>query len=353
MKKKTKKFGNKVAGNSKKQAQEGSQYGYMNLPKGVGLFQEEPGGRAFMDIMPYLVSSDRHMDRDTTLEIATPGELWYKHPFKIHRQVGVNKDTEPCPTSFGMRCPICNYRAQRAKEGAPTDELKTYNTSLRNLYVVIPKDMEKYEEKPYIWNISQAMFQEMLNEEVNENENLGIFPDLEEGLSLRIRFKSSTIGKSKPFAEASRIDFEERDQPYDESILKKIPDLDKVIRVKPYDELERIFFELGDAGSESSEKPEDVPKEEAPFNDGDCVACGGTGTNSKGRECVPCGGTGKQGGKEEAPTRTEPPKKDPEPKEDSSDSCPYGHKFGKDCEEFEECDDCDKWDVCINAKENG
>lgn len=27
---------------------------------------------------------------------------------------------------------------------------------------------------------------------------------------------------------------------------------------------------------------------------GRCVACGGSGTNSKGRECFPCGGTGKQ-----------------------------------------------------------
>ena len=28
-----------------------------------------------------------------------------------------------------------------------------------------------------------------------------------------------------------------------------------------------------------------------------------------------------------------------------------GHKFGIDCEEYDECDTCDSWEICIDAKE--
>lgn len=32
--------------------------------------------------------------------------------------------------------------------------------------------------------------------------------------------------------------------------------------------------------------------------------------------------------------------------------CPYAYKFGVDTDEYEECDECEKWDDCIEAKEN-
>ena len=370
MKKKTKKFGNKVAGNSKKQNAEGSNYGYMKLPKGIGVFKEEPSGASLIDILPYAVTDKRHPDRDDSQEIAIPDELWYKRPFKIHRQVGVNNETIVCPKSIGRPCKICDYRIQRMNEGAPKEETDVYKQSLRNLYIVIPKELKKfkteYEEKPHIWNISQAMFQKLLNEEIAENEDYGIFPDLEEGLSLRIRWASKTIGKSKPFAEASRIDFEERDAQYDESILKTVPDLDKVLIVLSTDEIERMFFELEDepestdkvkdpkekpAASKKEKKtePKKEEKDDPPFDpdENECIACEGTGTNSKGRECRICGGTGVKPDKEE-----KEPGKEENPKPASDTECPKGHEWGTDCEEYpDDCDDCDLWDKCLTAKE--
>ena len=34
------------------------------------------------------------------------------------------------------------------------------------------------------------------------------------------------------------------------------------------------------------------------------------------------------------------------------EECPYAYKFGVDTDEYEECDECEKWDDCIEAKEN-
>ena len=37
------------------------------------------------------------------------------------------------------------------------------------------------------------------------------------------------------------------------------------------------------------------------------------------------------------------------PKKDNNSGCPYGHKFGKDCDNFDECEDCTCWDKCCKA----
>jgi len=54
------------------------------------------------------------------------------------------------------------------------------------------------------------MFQKMLKAEIDLDEDYEIFADLEEGLTLEVRFSSETIGGGQPFAMASRIDFKER-----------------------------------------------------------------------------------------------------------------------------------------------
>jgi len=337
-------FAGKVRANAKKQQRGASQYGYLNLPQGVSVFSPEPGSKVRLDFMPYEVTDPNHPDRDDELGIAVPGELWYKRPFKTHRNIGASNDAVVCLTSIGKRCPICEYRARRIKEGADKEETDALKPSFRNLYVVIPKGHKKYDEKPHIFDISQYLFQNLLTDELDEDERYETFPDLEEGWTVRIRFDSKTIGGSKPFAEASRIDFEERDEPYDESILDEIPNLDEVLNVLSYQQLERKFMELEDEGESSEEVLNDEDEEivnaeedEKVVDDDACVACEGTGRNSKGKKCRICKGTGKN------PEKAESKQKD--------DRCPHGHVFGKDCEEYDECDECDQWDDCIDEKE--
>lgn len=391
------KFRGKVGADAQRQRQQGAVYGYLNLPSGLQVFKDEPGKRATFDILPYVVTEKRHPDRDDEKGIAVPGELWYKRPFRIHRNVGVNNDAVVCPTSVGRRCPICDYRNKRMQEGAEQKEIDALKSSLRNLYVVVPKGHPKYEEKPHVWDISQAMFQKLLNEELEDNDEYEAFPDLEEGFTLKVRFDSRTIGAGKPFSEASRIDFLEREEQYDEGILKKVPELDALPKILSYAQLEALFFELDDEEAGEAvvdEEPEDdVPleppskprrsrteqdadervhrhaeepeddegeppwKQEAGADEEDlCVACEGEGVNTKGNKCRICGGTGRKSSEkaEERPARSKRPERT-KPKEDEEkpkdkDKCPHGHRFGIDCEEHDDCDECILWDECIEAK---
>jgi len=315
-------FKGKVNYNAQTKKKRMAQFGYLILPKGVLEFQEEPGKRVSLDILPYEVTDPKHMDHDDEREIARVGDLWYKRPFKIHRNVGINNDAYVCPTSIGKKCPICDYRAKQIKEGANKDELAQTKASYRVLYVVVPKNHREFKEEPHIWDMSEWLFQNLLTEELEENEEYEVFPDLEEGLTLKIRFDTKRIGKGPEFAEAKRIDFVERDNGYEEGILDDVPNLDEALKVLSYKELETIFFELeGEEGGE--EKGELEQREEKEVK----------GTENKEEE------------KEPGITRRTK-------RENKESKCPHGHKFGIDTEEYDECDDCELWDACIIKKED-
>lgn len=70
-----------------------------------------------------------------------------------------------------------------------------------------------------------------------------------------------------------------------------------------------------------------------------CVACEGSGLNSKGKLCPICGGTG-----------LKPVKKNSAKVPANDDDCPSGYEFGKDHATQDECDDCDLWNECLEAK---
>lgn len=254
-------WGNAVQRDAERQKQAASSYGFLRLPKGVPIFNVDGGSRVKIDIMPYVVAMDNHPDKYEDEGIAMPGELWYKLPFKIHRNIGVENDAVVCPRSFGKPCPICEYREKRLKEGAnwKDDEIKEIKASQRNLYVVIPRGSKEYEEIPHIWEMSQFLFQNLLNQELEEDEDNAVFPDLEAGKTLRVRFDKQQLGKNS-FAEASRIDFYDRKEGYDESILDEIPVLDECLEVLSYKELEAKFLEID---------PEDIADEDEEIVDGD------------------------------------------------------------------------------------
>ena len=345
--KKRSSFRDKVSADSERQKKQGSSYGYLKLPKGINLFKEEAKTRVKLDFLPYKVTDENHLDRNDELGIAVPGELWYKKPFYVHRNVGINNESVVCPTTFGKKCPICEYRAKRAREGADKEELKLLKTSLRNLYVVVPIDNEKLDEQPYLWDVSQYLFQDLLNDEIDEDPDLGRFPDLEEGLTLKIRFSEAMIGKNK-FAETSRIDFIERKSAYDEKILSKVPNLDECLTVYSYKELEKMFLEV--------EVDEDVDEQDAAQEeDEDNNVKSYRVPKDEKEEDIPEKEIIKED-VEEADSKEERKRKRAAKKaskeEEEKNRCPYGHRFGIDCDKFDDCKECELWDDCIDAQED-
>jgi len=357
-------FKGKGGRNATKQSRN-AQYKHLNLPKGMRIFKEEPKSRVSLDILPYQVTDPHHLDRDEEYETALEGGLWYRHPYWIHRNIGANNESVVCPGSVKQKCPICEHRAQLLKDGTEwnDDSVKALKASLRNLYVVIPRGMKNFEETPHIWDISQFLFQDKLNEEIQENEEYETFPDLEEGYTLRIRFTEEQIGSNK-FAATSRIDFIERDKPLAESLLEDVPALDDILVVPTYKTVEALFFggltqdeiEDEDDDEEEEEEEEPEPKRKARHV-----------TSADDEEDEP-----EEEDEKPEPRRKARPKPEPEPEEEEEEEeekpepkptrrtrtkdkeaeCPHGGTFGKDFEELNECEKCEMWEACADASES-
>jgi hypothetical protein len=350
-KKRKSSFKGKVAEDARRQQQAASSYGYLKLPQGVTIFNPDVDSKVLLDFIPYEVTDPKHPDRDDDLEKAMVGDLWYKRPFWIHRNVGAGKETVVCPSSIGKRCPICEYQAKRRSEGADKEEIGAMKRSLRNLYIVIPIEDKKFEHEVHVWDMSQYLFQKQLNIELQEDDDYEMFPDLEDGWTLKVRFEGKTIGKGEPFADTSRIDFEERPEPYSEDILDEVPNLDEMLTILTSKQLEAMFFEM-----EVEEEPEDevtAPTERKRKT---------TDKEEEEEEKEKPTRRSRKDKEEEKPTRRSRKDKDEDEeekptrrsrKDKDEDECPHGHTFGKDCEEYDECDDCDLWDKCIEAKEAG
>ena len=352
-------FKGAVSRNAERQARGVSQYGYLRLPKGVNIFKEEPRTRVELDIIPYVVMGDNHPDKDEEYGIAVKGELWYKRPYWLHRGIGPDNQSVVCPSSVGKPCPICEYRAQLLKEGAKWDDdtVRALKPSMRNLYVVIPKNNKNYSEEPHIWDISQFLFQDKLNEEIQENEEYETFPDLEEGYTLRIRFAEGTFGSNK-FAEVSRIDFIERKKSYDESILDKIPSLDDILEIPPYHTIESMFF--GNMSPDEVEEDEDIDddmeeEEDEDEDDDDEDIDEDEDEDDDDEDDEEDEDEEEEEHNEKKSKKSSLKRQQPHSKVTKGkgkNKCPYGHEFGVDNDSYDDCDNCEVWEKCLEASEN-
>jgi len=335
MKRKSSYFIEKISANIRKKD---SEKGYLRLPKGVQLFKEEPGEKVFLDFVPYKVTDPYHLDKDEKSGVAVPGAWWYKKPFRVHRSVGVKNETLVCPLTFGKKCPICEYMAHQLKNKVKWDNVKHLRPSARSLYLVIPKGHKKYEERIHVWDISDFCFYELLEDELREDESYKAFPDLKEGYTLRIRFGTECIGE-REFAKAKRIDFIERDYEYDEESLN-IPNLDEVLVVLGYEELKMKFFEIEDdviASETDEEIVEEDEIEEETKDKGNYIKEKEVPTVRKKKKVK------ENKEKEETSNRTVDD-------ENPRNRCPYGHRFGIDIDEYDDCDNCELWDECADAE---
>jgi hypothetical protein len=330
------------------------------------------------------------MDHVKYEEDAVQGELWWKRPIKVHRDVGPDSMQVICPTTVGLKCPICNHGAKRRKEGAEWDELKEIFPKDRTLFYIVPVDAQDcevdYEEgTAHILDQSDHLFLEFLDEEVKRDIDNEDFPNPYDGLSLRVYFRSRKLGKQK-FAETSKIDFEERDEQYDDEFLDSLPSLDDVLIVKDYKELEALYFGMEgmddeDLDDEELEEEEEVPRkrsrkpasrkpsrrkpvrDEDPEEEEDEEPEEEEEPPKRTRKTArkPAGRKTSRKPKEE---EEEPEDVDEEPEEEekprrrsrrashkTEGECPYGHVFGEDNNQFDDCDVCNVWEDCKDASE--
>lgn len=385
----------------------GASYSQFNR-KGIPMFSPEADTTAIIDILPYEVTDKNHMDK------IKPGTLWYKKPYRIHKRVGAgNGEDMVCPNSVGKPCPICEQRDELYSQNADKKVIAKTKSSLRNVYIVKVREYDgkkKFDKDAiHLFDFSDYLFQEPFEKQLKKKDRFDNFFSHDEGCSLELTFDEESFEKSK-YPVVTRVEFVERKKQYKESILDEVPNLDEVLIIPTYEELEEKFFvesgvadtEPDDTESKKDKKKKKKSKDDTPDKsekkkDKDEKSDKKKDKKKKEEPSLPELIMGAddpeillQIAKENAGTfgdfkkelkKIEKPKKlkkrmleildesqdlpfdktadkseegekskGKKDKKKDKEKCPYNHKFGVDTDSYDDCSDCDLWNECKAAK---
>ncbi len=311
----------------------------------VEFFKPEKGKHC-IDIIPYEITTNNHMTRK-------PGELDYVLEYYTHYDVGARKGRVVCPAkTFGKPCPICEEMEELKEQEADEDMIDALKPKRRVLYNVI--DTKKPDKGILLFETSHFLFEAEILDEAGSGDEAIVFSDTEDGRSISFRDTGKKgIGRFKGFA------FEDRDEPYDDDIIDEAYSLDSLLVVLSYEEIHNMFHNADDGEEEEEEKPqrskkgkpdkgkskkkEEEPEEEDDDSDDEDEPEEEDDDSDDEEEEEKPQRTKKGGKKEES----KPAKgKADKGKSASKNKCPYGHKFGNDCDETDDCAECENWEAC-------
>lgn len=216
------------------------------LPDGVDRFEVKKGS-SLISVIPYEVTVKDHPEQ------VPVGEHWYEKTFGVHYNVGPMDQQRVCPAmTSSLPCPICEEQARLRKDPeAEEDVVKALRPKERQLF-----NIEAVKDEPgvvQILELSYHLFGKQLEEEVQQEDDLAGFADIEGGKVIRVRFKKRKLG-SNSFLEADRFDFKDRKE-LSNKILEQALDLDTLVQVPSYKELKKEF----EGGTVDEDEDDDIP----------------------------------------------------------------------------------------------
>jgi hypothetical protein len=330
-----------------------SAFGYLNVPEDVEVFKPEPDTEIVIDIIPYTVSDPKHLDNQTHEDVAVVGDPHWKRPIKVHKGVGPDNLSLICPTTIGEKCPMCEYFTERKRAGDDFDDIRDLLPSYRTLYVIIPLDVREcevdYKEgEIYIMEQPDHYFGKALQSAMDKDITAEGFADPEFGLSLQVDFRVGKFGKVE-FAEAIKVKFVEREEQYEFDIIDEAPDLDKMMKILPYKEFKALLHgDMGDVDDEDMDDrqlEEERPRRERRTSTRERKTTGRERSTRKPKDEEPQEEK-KPRGRRSSETDEEPEEKPSRSRKATKQKCPFGHRFGIDHDEFEDCDKCNIWEDC-------
>lgn len=304
------------------------------VPEGTEFYRaKKTRESARIDIIPYRVTIDDS-------PYASKGDMWYEKTYNIHYNVGGGNSRCICPTTINKKCPICEYAMnlrRQPKTPEIEEEIKSLRPKQRQIFNVIdlaePEKGIQIHENAF-FNFGKELEKEM-NDAEGENPKIADFANYKNGYTLKIRWDEENAG-GHTYLKAGRIDFIDRKKQYSESILDKAVDLDNALNILSYEEIERMF---NGAEDEEETKPEDH------LFDADREAR--TEINAKKKSS--------KYDEDEEEDEIDDDEIDDDEDEENSDrevkyakpkkrktlECPIDETFGKDWDEYDQCEDCE------------
>lgn len=302
-------------------------------------------GKNRINIIPYTIKTKNHpLVKRGEFEV---GDKDYVMDIFTHRGVGPSEATVIClKSTYGKPCPICEQSALLRKQGKEK-EAGDLKPSRRVFYNI--QDM-KEPDKLKVFETSHYLFEKELIDEARDDEEGGFvdFADPIDGKEIKFRASDVQKGTIK-YKEFKSFQFIDRDEPIPDELLESAISFDEIMNVPTYEEVEKILF-----GQDDDDEDDEAPAKKSKHEDDDSDEDDDdrpAKKSSKNREEDE--GEGDEDGDEyEVPKK--PAKKveeedddEPEPPKKSCGKCPFGHCFGKEDDQYDDCDDCDVWDKCV------
>jgi hypothetical protein len=264
------------------------------------------------DIIPFKITSKKH-----PLVAAGDwqvGDFDYMMDLWVHKNIGPKHSTILCPyRTYGKTCPICE-EASKAYDAEDKEKGRQLKAQRRVYYNVVSRNKGDGDEIQ-LFDVSHAWFEEPLRKAAKsegEDEGAGAidYAHPSKGKTVRFDVSDSGINPKVPALKYESFKFYDRDS-IEERIKDALP-LDSFLKLLDAKEIEKVLF----ADFEEEEEEEVEEEERKPV------------VTEKATEAPPV--------KEEAPAKP---------------ACPHGHEFGKDTDEFRECENCpkDTWKACDRA----
>jgi len=300
-------------------------------------------------------------------KIRQPGYWDYKLEVCVHRRVGPNNEDWLCLNEcFGKPCPICDEKKaewDKPKAEQDKEKVKSLTGSWRDFYNIYDYNLPDLGIHPIEY--SYALLEEPMLEELRffeEEKNVDVAEPwaFSDGYTIEFKGRDKKLGQYT-FIEPHSFNFFKRGEPYDEEeTLEDAFSFDKYLYIPKYDEVAAAYYGMesagevqGDYDKEDEEKEETSPPRERRRSRGD--------RKEEKEEKEPRSRSRSRGRKREEKDDEDEPKKSrrsrrssrKEEKEETGGECPVGGRFGTDCNELDECQDCpdEIFDRCVELQE--
>ncbi len=285
---------------------------YLDVPDNIGFYSIKNKWN-YIDIMPFYFQGG-------ILPGATKNDIDYVLDIYVHRFIGPKNDSFIClQKTLGKACPICEEY-----ESSQEDNFKPKRRAIYLVYDKKPNEDDKDPKGLKIFDAVHYFFEKELNEAAgafSEDEDSYIcFADPENGKIVKF-YGSKESFNSFSFFKFKNFQFIARKKNYKLADVKNIPSLDSFLIIPTYDEMKASLYgeELEDE-DESNEPPltEDDFEKEEPDEELEIDSV-----------------------EVEEDSEPEKPKRRKRKKKSNTErKCPYGYNFGKEYDEWEDCDTC-------------
>jgi hypothetical protein len=286
---------------------------------GVKFYKPKEGVNK-INIIPYEIRDELHpLVKAGKRKV---GDLSYVMDVWVHQRVGPGEAAVVCPSkNYGKACPLCEAQDACYKKG-DEEGAKAFKASRRVYYNI--EDVVDPDEGVQVFDVSHFMFEkELIGAAKRKGEEGAIVrfadPDVKIGKVIKCYGEKE---KSGGFEVMKFKDFEFVDRKVDsvDGLIDDAISFDSLLTLHNYDEIVEIM-----TGVDS----EEAKPKKSHQDDEDTVP--------KSRKKTP------------EPEEEDRPKKH-HLEADDGPSCPVkGGVFGKDNDNYEECENCNLWKACARA----